>query len=90
MLSETQVAVRWFMQLPTHRQIRLCIRLGFTDYSTLKSDLENNKLFFGYLKDTNQLYTFLEIAKDPEAKDDDIKLKVRERKLNIITDEGNI
>ncbi len=89
-LSEVQVGLRWFMQLPTHRQIRLCIRIGFNDYSSLVGYAENNKKFFTWIKETDKLDEFLEISKDPDAKDDVIKVRVRERKLNRLIDEGDI
>ena len=72
------------MQLPIHRQIRVNVRLGYNDYCSLKSDIENTKNFMRWIKENDKLDLIIEISKDPESDDNIIHQRVREKRLNKI------
>ena len=83
-MTDTRYMVRWYMQLPTHRQIRVNVRLGYNDYCSLKSDIENTKNFMRWIKENDKLDLIIEISKDPESDDNIIHQRVREKRLNKI------
>jgi hypothetical protein len=63
--------------------------MGYTDFNSRIRSEQNDKAFMKWVAENHKVDTLIEISKDVDASNDEIKERVRHRKLNKLTDEGN-